>query len=58
MPWTPADAERHTKAANTPRKQQRWAKVANKVLRKTGDEGQAVRTANASVGQKQRQRWT
>lgn len=43
MPWKPEDAKKHSKKA----KPKQWAAVANKVLEKTGDEGRAVRTANA-----------
>lgn len=52
MPWTPSDATRHTKKANTPKKKRQFAEVANSVLAKTGDEGRAVREANAVVGRK------
>lgn len=51
MPWTPSDGpSRHTKKADTPEKKRQWAKVANSVREKTGDEGRAVREANAVVG--------
>jgi hypothetical protein len=49
MPWNPKDAKRHTKAASTPKKQRQWADVANSVLKRTGDEGLAVRQANAVI---------
>jgi hypothetical protein len=49
MPWTPTDAERHTLKATTPTLRQLWAKVANERLEKTGDEGRAIREANAVV---------
>ena len=49
MPWTPANASSKTKKANTPSKRKKWAAVANDVLSKTGDEGRAVRAANAAV---------
>ena len=49
MPWSPADASSHTKAADTPALQKLWAKVANEQLQKTGDEGRAIRIANYSV---------
>jgi len=49
MPWSPADAPSHTKAADTPALQRLWAKVANEQLQKTGDEGRAIRIANAAV---------
>lgn len=49
MPWKPGDAKRHTKKATTPRKKRQFSAVANKVLEDTGDEGRAIRTANAAV---------
>ena len=50
MPWKPNDGPtRHTKKANTGAKKRQWASVANSVLEKTRDEGQAVRVANAAV---------
>jgi len=49
MPWTPRDAKRHTHKATTPKKKRQFATVANKVLEETGDEGRAIRTANAAV---------
>jgi uncharacterized protein YdaT len=50
MPWTPKDGPaRHTKKASTPKKKRQWAHVANSVLKNTGDEGRAVREANAVV---------
>lgn len=52
MPWTPADATRHTKKANTPKKKRQFADVANSILARTGDEGRAIRGANAAVGRK------
>ena len=49
MPWTPDDAERHTHKATTRALKELWAKVANECLERTGDEGRAVREANAVV---------
>ena len=49
MPWTPDDAERHTRKATTCLLQELWAKVANECLERTGDEGRAIREANAVV---------
>lgn len=49
MPWTPRDARKKTKKANTPKKGRQWRDVANGVLTKTGDEGRAIREANAVV---------
>jgi hypothetical protein len=49
MPWNPRDAKGKTKKASTPKKKEVWSKVANQTLEKTGDEGRAVREANAVV---------
>ena len=49
MPWTPDEAERHTHKATTWELKQLWAKVANECLERTGDEGRAIREANAVV---------
>jgi len=49
VPWTPKDAESHTKAAKTPGLKKRWSAIANAVLQKTGDEAMAIRTANARM---------
>ena len=49
MPWKSEDAERHTKKADTPALQRLWSEVANRVLEATGDEGRAIREANAVI---------
>lgn len=49
MPWTARDVRRKTRAATTPTQRRQWVDVANAVLEKTGDEGRAVRSANAAV---------
>jgi hypothetical protein len=49
MPWTANDAERHTHKATTSSLKELWAKVANESLERTGDEGRAIREANAVV---------
>lgn len=49
MPWNPKDARRHTRKAGSPKRAKQWSAVANSVLERTGDEGRAVRTANAVV---------
>lgn len=49
MPWTPEDAKRHTKKANTSHKKSVWSRVANQALKKGDSEGSAVRQANAAV---------
>lgn len=49
MPWKASDAEGKTKKADTPEKQGAWARLANAVLKDTGDEGRAIKVANAAV---------
>jgi hypothetical protein len=49
MPWTANDAERHTHKAATSALKELWARVANEALERTGDEGRAIREANAVV---------
>jgi hypothetical protein len=49
MPWTHNDAETHTHKATTPALKELWAKVANESLDRTGDEGRAIREANAVI---------
>jgi hypothetical protein len=52
MPWASGDARRHSKRADTPKKQRQWADVADSALARTGDEGRAIREANAVVKRK------
>jgi len=49
MPWAMSDASRHTGKATTQATKRQWSSVANAVLGKTGDEGKAIRIANAAV---------
>jgi len=49
MPWTASDSSRHTKKAKSPKRKRQWSHVANSVLKRTGDEGAAVRAANGVV---------
>jgi len=54
MPWTSADAWRHTKLATTEARRDLWASTANRILETTGDEGKAVRIANSAVAKRVR----
>jgi len=54
MPWTSRDAVRHTRSAVTAARKRQWAAVANRVLRETGNEGRAVREANAVVARRRK----
>ena len=49
MPWKSSSARRHTRKARSAKAKRQWSKVANSVLRRTGDEGRAVRAANSVV---------
>jgi uncharacterized protein YdaT len=49
MPWSPKDATKFTRKAKSPKAKRQFSEVANKVLKETGDEGRAVRAANAAV---------
>lgn len=54
MPWKPNAAGRHTKNAKSPADKRQWAATANAVLADSGDEGKAVRIANAAVKRRKR----
>jgi hypothetical protein len=54
MPWLPDDAPRHDHKADTPHLRRLWSEVANSVLAETGDEGRAIRAANAAVAKARR----
>lgn len=49
MPWKPSDATEHTHEADTQKKQERWAAVANNALRRGLSEASAIRMANSAV---------
>ena len=46
MPWTVADVDRHYRGLADAEKQL-WVDVANRQLAEHGDEGRAIREANA-----------
>ncbi len=49
MPWTTGDVTRFTKKATTKKLKERWVVTANSILKRTGDEQQAIRVANNVV---------
>lgn len=49
MPWIPKSATRHTAKAKSQAAKKQWASTANSVLADSGDEGKAIRIANAAV---------
>lgn len=48
MPWLPDQASKH-KRGLTSSQSKKWARIANSVLRKDGDEGKAIRIANVKA---------
>lgn len=54
MPWIEKDSARHTKKAKSKGAKKQWSATADAVLKKTGDEGRAVRIANAAVKKRKR----
>jgi hypothetical protein len=46
MPWRSRSAPRTVRGT---KKRRQWAKIANSVLRKTGDDGLAKRAANTAM---------
>ena len=56
MPWKPSAASGKTRKAKTPAAKKQWSSTANAVLEKTGDEGRAVRIANAAVAKRRKKR--
>jgi len=49
VPWKPQDAQRHTKKADTPKKQKQWADLSTRLLAAGKPEGEAVKTANGVI---------
>jgi hypothetical protein len=46
-PWSPSDVSRHNKRCGSrPACRRKWPRIANAVLKKSGDEGKAIRIAN------------
>lgn len=48
MPWSPGDVKRHNKSADP----NKWTAIANAILAKSGDDGKAIRIANAKAPKK------
>lgn len=49
MPWSPSDATRHNKSVKSAHGRDIWSSTANSVLAESGDEGKAIRIANAAA---------
>lgn len=54
MPWQKSDAVLSTKKAKSPKAKAQWQKVANSVLKRTGDDGLAKREANAVIARRKK----
>ncbi len=48
MPWKVGDVDRHNKGLS-PMQKRAWVSTANAVLKRTGSDSEAIRTANARV---------
>ncbi|HUT61464.1 MAG TPA: hypothetical protein VNA25_26755 [Phycisphaerae bacterium] len=53
MPWTVRSAKKHNRKAG-----KRWVRIANRVLKDTGDEGRAIRIASGVIKKKRKIRIT
>jgi len=47
VPWTKQDTKRHTH--NPDVDPAKWAAISNAILKRTGDEGKAIRIANSKA---------
>jgi uncharacterized protein YdaT len=56
MPWTPKSFKTAHNKGLSPAKAAKASKIANAILEKTGDDGKAIRIANAKVKPKPRKR--
>ena len=54
MPWTASQAHAKTHKASTKAKRKKWVRVANSILKQSGDEGKAIRIANAMMKHKKK----
>lgn len=54
MPWTPSSFKTKHNKSLTPSQAKEAAKIANAVLKETGDEAKAIRIANSKVKAKRR----
>ena len=52
MPWDAAESKRHTKKADSPKARKQWKEVANSVLKRTGNESRAIKSANAVIARR------
>lgn len=49
MPWTPKDASRFTKKAQSPKAKRQWRDVADSALARGASEASAIKQANGVV---------
>lgn len=54
MPWTAADATRHTKKAKSAKAKRQWSDVADSGLERGLSEGAAIREANSVVARRRK----
>lgn len=54
MPWVAKDAKRHNKKVRSQGEATEWAETADATLKSTGNEGEAIATANKRINEHQR----
>lgn len=54
--WDKEDAKRHTRKARSEKQKRMWKEIANSVLDRGGDDGSAIRQANAVVARRSKKR--
>lgn len=47
MPFSPESSTKYKKNLSSSGSKERWASIANSILKETGDEGKAIRIANS-----------
>lgn len=52
MPWTAAEATKHSRKADTPEKRRQWADVADSELERGASDAAAIRAADAVVARR------
>lgn len=55
MPWDKnSQVGKHTKKASSPKRKKQWRDIANSVLKRTGDDAEAIREANGVIKRESR----
>ena len=54
MPWSSSEAHAKTHKARSPHAKRVWAKIANSVLQRTGNDASAIKIANSVIAKQRR----